>query len=375
VGRPLGYPLRVSEPNGQPKSTKPKKFPWGKIIQSVIAIVVIVAIFGFWIPQFADYSDVWPLLKDLSASQWFWLAVAQFLNLATYWLVYVASLPGLTFWQACVSVQTNSSIASVLPAGGAFAIGITYQFLGSWGFTPGETTELIGVSGFWNFGCKLLMPVIAVLLLLASGEKSHTLVVAALIGLAVCIVAAIIIGLSLWKETIAKSLGRGADHAVSWVLRPFHRNTGDALERMLVDFRHQTIHVARTRWWFLTWSSISSQLAAFLVFTLSMRFVGVTSGQVNLVEMFAAFCFGMLVGSIPITPGGLGTADAVYIGVVAGAGASHEAAVAGDLLFRFFTYLLQIPIGAITYVVWKRKLSWRKPQPSAEPTAPRAAPA
>jgi uncharacterized membrane protein YbhN (UPF0104 family) len=365
----------VSEPNGQPKSTKPKKFPWGKIIQSVIAIVVIVAIFGFWIPQFADYSDVWPLLKDLSASQWFWLAVAQFLNLATYWLVYVASLPGLTFWQACVSVQTNSSIASVLPAGGAFAIGITYQFLGSWGFTPGETTELIGVSGFWNFGCKLLMPVIAVLMLLASGEKSHTLVVAALIGLAVCIVAAIIIGLSLWKETIAKSLGRGADHAVSWVLRPFHKNTADALERMLVDFRHQTIHVARTRWWFLTWSSISSQLAAFLVFTLSMRFVGVTSGQVNLVEMFAAFCFGMLVGSIPITPGGLGTADAVYIGVVAGAGASHEAAVAGDLLFRFFTYLLQIPIGAITYVVWKRKLSWRRPQPSAEPTAPRAAPA
>src|SRR5438046_1370167 len=83
---------------------------------------IIVAVFGFWIPQFADYSDVWPLLKDLSASQWFWLAVAQFLNLATYWLVYVASLPGLTFWQACVSVQTNSSIASVLPAGGAFAI-------------------------------------------------------------------------------------------------------------------------------------------------------------------------------------------------------------------------------------------------------------
>jgi uncharacterized membrane protein YbhN (UPF0104 family) len=365
----------VTEQNGRQPPPKPKKFPWGKIIQSVIAIVVIVAIFGFWIPQFADYSDVWPLLRDLSAAQWFWLAVAQFLNLATYWLVYVASLPGLTFWQACVSVQTNSSIASVLPAGGAFAVGITYQFLGSWGFTPGETTELIGVSGFWNFGVKLLMPVAAVLMLLASGEKSHELVVLALIGLAVCIVAGVIIGLALWKESMARSIGRGADHAVSWVLRPFHKNTGDALERMLVDFRTQTIHVARTRWWFLTWSSLASQLAAFLVFTLSMRFVGVTSGQVNLIEMFAAFCFGMLVGSIPVTPGGLGTADAVYIGVVAGAGASHEAAVAGDLLFRFFTYLLQIPIGAITYVVWKRKLSWRKPQPSAEPTAPSTAPA
>jgi putative heme transporter len=359
----------VSEASEASEAAAPKKKkPWGKIIQSVIALVVIVAIFGFWIPQFADYSEVWPLLGDLTAGQWLALAVAQFLNLATYWLVYMAALPGLTFWQSCVSVQTNSSIASVLPAGGAFAIGITYRFLGSWGFTPGETTELIGVSGFWNFGCKLLMPVAAVLLLLASGESTEGLVVAALIGLAVCIVAGVVIGLSLWRETIARAIGRWADHAITWILHFFHKSTGDTLERMLIDFRRQTIHVARTRWWFLTWSSLSSQLAAFLVFTLSMRFVGITSGQVTLVELFAAFCFGMLVGSIPITPGGLGTADAVFIGVVAGAGASHEAAVAGDLLFRFFTYLLQIPIGAITYVVWKRKLSWRKPQPTAEAT-------
>jgi putative heme transporter len=358
----------VTDQSGQSAPTKPKKAPWGKIIQSVIALVVIVAIFGFWIPQFADYDEVWPLLKDLSAAQWFWLAVAQFVNLATYWLVYVASLPGLTFWQACVSVQTNSSIASVLPAGGAFAIGITYRFLGSWGFTPGQTTELIGVSGFWNFGCKLLMPVIAVLLLLASGGSTEGLVVAALIGLAVCVVAGLVIGLSLWRETIGRAIGRWADDAATWVLHFFHRSTNGAIERMLIDFRTQTIHVARTRWWFLTWSSVSSQLAAFAVFTLSMRFVGITSGEVNLVEIFAAFCFGMLVGSIPVTPGGLGTADAVYIGVMAGAGASHEAAVAGDLLFRFFTYLLQIPIGAITWVVWQRKLSWRKPQPTAEAT-------
>ena len=144
---------------------------------------------------------------------------------------------------------------------------------------------------------------------------------------------------------------------------------------MLVDFRHQTIHVARTRWWFLTWSSVSSQLAAFLVFTLSMRFVGHHVGPGEPGGDVRGVLLRHARRQHPITPGGLGTADAVFIGVVAGAGASHEAAVAGDLLFRFFTYLLQIPIGAITYVVWKRKLSWRKPQPTAEPTSPSAAPA
>ncbi len=69
----------------------------------------------------------------------------------------------------------------------------------------------------------------------------------------------------------------------------------------------------------------------------------------------------MLAASIPVTPGGLGTADAVYVAVMAAAGASSSAALAGDLVFRTLTYLLQIPVGGITYVIWRRKKSWLRP--------------
>lgn len=92
-----------------------------------------------------------------------------------------------------------------------------------------------------------------------------------------------------------------------------------------------------------------------------MRFAGIPASQVSLAAVFAAFTFGTLAGSIPITPGGLGTADAVYIAVMVAAGASHSAAVAGDLVFRTLTYLLPIPVGGITYVIWRRKKSWLKP--------------
>jgi hypothetical protein len=43
------------------------------------------------------------------------------------------------------------------------------------------------------------------------------------------------------------------------------------------------------------------------------------------------------------------------------AGASSSAALAGDLVFRTLTYLLPIPVGGMTYVIWRRKKSWRKP--------------
>jgi putative heme transporter len=95
----------------------------------IVSVAVIVATFGFAVPKFASYSQVWPILGDLPIAQIVWLVVAQFLNSATYWLVYLAALPGLGFWQAAVLIQANSAMASVLPAGGAFAVGITYQML------------------------------------------------------------------------------------------------------------------------------------------------------------------------------------------------------------------------------------------------------
>lgn len=343
------------------KADAKQGFPWGKAVRALFSVAIVAAIFGFAIPKFASYSKVWPILGGLSAAQIVWLLLAQFLSRAAYWSVYMAALPGLRFWPSAVLIQTNSAMASVLPAGGAFAVGITYEMLGSWGFSNASVTELIGVSGIWNFGVKLTMPTISVLLLLATGVKSHPLVVAAAIGLAVCLVAGAVVGLVLWKEQVASALGKIADRVVSWFLRPFRKGPITSLEPTVVDIRRQTIDVARTRWFRLTLTSIASQLAAFLVFALSMRFVGIPASQVSLAAVFAAFTFGMLAASIPVTPGGLGTADAVYVAVMAAAGASSSAALAGDLVFRTLTYLLQIPVGGITYVIWRRKKSWLRP--------------
>ena len=86
------------------------------------------------------------------------LVAVTFLNLVTYWLANLAALPGLGFWQAAVLTQTPTSVANTLPAGGAIALGVTFAMLGSWGFTPAETTLYIGVTGIWNIFTKLALP-------------------------------------------------------------------------------------------------------------------------------------------------------------------------------------------------------------------------
>ena len=55
-------------------------FPWKKAVRGFISVGLVVAIFVFAIPKFASYSQVWPILKGLSAAQIVWLALAQFFN-------------------------------------------------------------------------------------------------------------------------------------------------------------------------------------------------------------------------------------------------------------------------------------------------------
>jgi uncharacterized membrane protein YbhN (UPF0104 family) len=44
-------------------------------------------------------------------------------------------------------------------------------------------------------------------------------------------------------------------------------------------------------------------------------------------------------------------------------GADDASATAAVFLFRGFTYLLEIPVGSLAWIVWASKRSWRRPQP------------
>jgi uncharacterized membrane protein YbhN (UPF0104 family) len=57
----------------------------------------------------------------------------------------------------------------------------------------------------------------------------------------------------------------------------------------------------------------------------------------------------------------------IDLGYVAGlatfAPGEKAAIVAAVLIFRTLTYGIQIPIGAFTYVIWRRKTAWRRDTP------------
>ena len=118
-------------------------------------------------------------------------------------------------------------------------------------------------------------------------------------------------------------------------------------------FREETIELIRQRWLFLTAATLAGHLTVFLVLLASVRAVGVPRAEVTIVEAFAAWTLARILGSIPITPGGVGFVELGLTGVLVAFGANNDEAVAATLIYRFLTVVPTLVVGLIAAATWK----------------------
>ena len=87
--------------------------------------------------------------------------------------------------------------------------------------------------------------------------------------------------------------------------------------------------------------------APFLVLMVSLRALGVPSEQVTIVQAFAAWSLARLLGSIPITPGGIGVVELSLTGTLIGFGGNNAGVVAAVLVYRFMTMVPTLVLGLV----------------------------
>ena len=328
---------------------------WYKLLGGCASLVLLVFILVGVVPKFASYSGAWAAMTHLNA--WWWVAITAvaLLNQISGVWPYQAALPGLRFWDGFLQTETTAAISNAVPAGGAVAIGMTFKMFSSFGFSGVDISTAVITTGIWNFAAKLGLPVAAVALLAITTHPTARVVDAALAG----VVAMIVAGAALWLAfrfgASARWVGRLADRVVNWLLRRFRKPAGDRIERSLAKFRGQTGRIVHRRGWLLTWTTLANQLVGFILVLIIVRSVGITSSDVTFIAVFASFAVARLAGAIPITPGGLGTLDAAFVGMLTAFGASSSRALAADLIWRLMMYFLPIIPGIVTYVIWLRR--------------------
>jgi len=340
-----------------------------RLAQALLFVAVVLGVFGLILPRVADFDQVWASIRSLTGWQYLALAAATLLNIVTYWPVTMAGMPGLTLAQAAVVNQSSTSVAMTVPGGGAVAVGVTYAMFRSWGFRRSDIAVQALVTGIWNIGIRLALPVVALVILAVHGDQSGALVTSAVLAVTILTLASMALGLSLSSDRFAELLGSSAGQVVSFGRRVFRRPPVAGWAGSAVRFRNQIVDLLRRRWFSLTATALVSQSSTYLVLLVSLRSVGASNDEVNWAHALAVFAVVRLASSVPIIPGNVGLAELGYVAGLVLAGGDRAEVVAAVLVFRFLTFYLQIPIGGLTYIAWRRNRSWKKETGSALPGA------
>ena len=319
-----------------------------------LGIAVVVGTFVFVLPRIADYRDVWGVVKGLSWAEIALLAGATALNLATFAPPWMAALPGLRFRPAFVVTQASTASTYVAPAGVAVGMALSFAMLRGWGFAAAPVSLAVAVTGVWNQLAMLAFPTVALALLALTGTPHAALDTIAFIGLAILVVVLTGFAAGLSTPRVARRVGDLAARAVSWGKRLFRKKPVTWDGEAFVRFRARTNSLLRRRWHVLTLATLAGHLTVYLVLLVSLRVLGVTADEVTAVEGFAAWSLVRLLGSIPITPGGLGIVELGLTTALVGFGGGQAEVVAAVLVYRVLTVVPTLLIGLLTGATWKR---------------------
>jgi uncharacterized membrane protein YbhN (UPF0104 family) len=320
-----------------------------------MSALLAVAIFAFLFRR----VDVAAVRAEIAEMTWFELATIAAVaawNLATYWALWVAVTPGLRWGQAATVALSGTAVTNTVPGGSGIGVGLTYAMLDSWGFSRGRSSLAVLVTGVWNAFIKLALPVLALALIALQGDASRSRVAGGAVAIVLLGVAVGGFGQMLRSDRAAARAGRLGERAANQALRLARRPPVHGWVAATTKFRSRAKDLLAARWPAITAAALISHLSLYLVLLVALRHVGVGDAEVGWAQVLFVFATTRLLTAVRFTPGGAGVVEVLLIGGLVAFGGDADQVTAAVLVFRALTWLLPVPLGALTYSGWR----WRQ---------------
>jgi uncharacterized membrane protein YbhN (UPF0104 family) len=286
-------------------------------------------------------------LTQLDAWEVAALLVLGLTRVPTEALMYRPFLPGLGLRRGSEAYLSSNFAGQLLPPPSASVV--QYGYLRGAGYAADAAgLAALGSFIFPTIG-RFLLPLVAFVLLLFAGEirvdRAGGFALARRHG-----------GCGHRRLSVhaRRALGAPARSegatALSWILEKLKRDSIEDGAGRAAELRIRALAVLRAGWALGSIGVAVNLFLTYLILLASLRFVGVSSGELTAPDAFAAFAIAFWAGAVlPITGSGLGVVDAVLIAMLIElGGASDDALVAAALLWRVFYSVLVLPLGAIT---------------------------
>lgn len=341
--------------------------------QAAFSLTLAIALLGWGLPYLTDTSwgTILGIITGIGWSTFAYLLGLMFLGLYCYTFTLKGSLPGLSHGHALLANLAGSGVSNVMPAGGAVGAALTYAMFRSWRFGHRRISTSIIVTTVWNLLARLTLPVVAAVVLLPERDKvPQPMVQGALAGGAVGgLIAALLIGVIVSPRAAGvtgRVVGRFFGPIVGRLRGGAARGSAD-FEELALDLRAKIIDLVSTRWPSLTFGLLGFMGVYFLLFRACAEAVGV---HLSWPHVFAAYAVGRLLTAVAVTPGGIGVSEAGAAAVLLALGVPGEATAACVTLFALFSFVLEIPFGALAALLWvhTRHRYRRRPHPESGAT-------
>jgi len=329
-------------------------------MRSGLIVAVLLLVFGVILPRYIDYSEVLDAFQGLTFGQIVVITILGILSWIASGLVFCALIPGLSIVRGFMSWLILSGIGSSVPFG-PWNMGVLWVVVRGWEIPNLAATSGIALYGVVNELSRLFLPLFAIGALALSGQlagksEADTAWTIAIISAIAFVVATGLIIAVVRSERVADWLGRTGQRAVTWVMHRLGRDTAPDVNGAIHRFRDQLGFVIRRRGLASLGAAILSQFAWVIVLIVACRMMGIPDTVLSPAEVFAVYALVMVITIIPLSPGGAGVPELLFIsGLSTITGPQYQSAVtAAVFLYRLYFWFLPIPLAWILLKVARR---------------------
>ncbi len=323
-----------------------------------VGIVIVLAMLYYslfvLLPSELDWATVWADLQALTAWQIVALVVSGLLSVVALGWTSKASLPGLSLYQGTESSATSQLSAFVFPPPADMAI--RFAMYRTYGYTDEQSAVAVVIALVARYAMVVVMPLLGLALVLVAGQGTWTgFWWFCGLGAAFILVMGLILRVAK-SEEVAHSVGRGLQKVASKVIRFFRRTPPTDLEESVVKFGARTRGTIENNGRALVVSNLAWGLSNALIMILCLRFTGLDNNVVTLVAAILATGLVMAINMLPIP--GKDALAVTWIATILGITSNTDVSALGTalLLYRLVTWILPMPVGGITFLLWRRRV-------------------
>lgn len=320
--------------------------------KALAAVGLAVAALWWLLPRTSgvSWSAVVHLIGGIAPHRLAGLAALWACGLLVHSFVLTGALPGLSRRRALTLSLTGSAVSNVAPMGGALGVALNCSMARTWRFRDRSFAAYLVVTNAWDVLAKLALPLVALVGLLTAGGLPTRGLRAGALGASLLLLALVAAWVTVLRsDRVAAALAHLVAAAVRRALPRAGAERGHRLAAAVLQTRLRIRGVVAR-----TWPQLTLGMAGYLTSLAALMWacLHAAGAPVPVYAVLAGLAVERLLSLAPVTPGGTGLAEAGTVGTLVALGASPLPVVAGVLLYRAFTFVLEIPVGGLWLGLW-----------------------